>query len=360
MASAPTSAVMQTMAIGSVYIAVSASLISFNKYLMQPGLFPHALFLTTVHMSVTSAMSLLLYAVAPSLFPSMPKARQEYKTVLKYIAPLGALFALALYCSNSAYLYSSVAFLQFCKEGNVAMVFAMSCALGLQVFSWKKVAILSVVVAGCSLCAHGEIQFVWMGFLLQITSQLAECSKNIIGEIVMTGAGLKLDVLTFVAFQAPCSLLPLLAAAVFNYTPDVGHDFRASWPLLLLNASNAFLLNVMIALTLKKLSTLAFVIIGLVKDIVIVTSSFLVFGAPISQMQFVGFSVTMAGIALWGRLKMQEQEEAAGEKDALLMGSKQAASDDAEKAKDSETLVCLVVCVAVDLSGSCSYVVSLK
>jgi len=54
------------------------------------------------------------------------------RTLLKYILPLGFLFALALYCSNRAYLYSSVAFLQFCKEGNVALIFAMSCLLGLQ------------------------------------------------------------------------------------------------------------------------------------------------------------------------------------------------------------------------------------
>ena len=35
----------------------------------------------------------------------------------------------------------------------------------------------------------GEVNFVWAGFLLQITSQLAECSKNLIGEMVMSGAG---------------------------------------------------------------------------------------------------------------------------------------------------------------------------
>ena len=28
--------------------------------------------------------------------------------------------------------------------------------------------------------------------MLQITSQFAECSKNLIGEVVMTGAGMKL------------------------------------------------------------------------------------------------------------------------------------------------------------------------
>ncbi|CAE8652057.1 unnamed protein product [Polarella glacialis] len=304
---------MQTLAISGAWVAVSTSLICFNKYLMQPGRFPHALFLTTVHLAVSTAMSLLLYTAAPSLFPSMQRANEDYKTVLKYIAPLGMLLALALYCSNSAYLYSSVAFLQFCKEGNIAIVFAMSCALGLQVFSWTKLAILSVVIAGCSICATGESNFVLMGFLLQITSQLSECSKNIISEIVMTGAGLKLDVLTFVMFQAPCCLVYLLAAAVVKYTPEVG-----------------------------QLSTMSCVIIGVVKDIVLVLCSFLVFGSPISQVQFAGFSVIIAGIALWSRLKLQEQS-AASEKVPLLLDAKLASvnnnSDKAETAtpKDATT-----------------------
>lgn len=168
---------------------VSASLIAFNKSLMNAERFPYAKAMTAMHMLMTTLLSLLLYTVAPSLYPSMDKARENWRTVLKYILPLGMLFALALYCSNRAYLYSSVAFLQFCKEGNVALIFAMSCVLGLQVFSWHKVFILSIVVAGCSLCAHGEINFVWAGFLLQITSQMAECSKNLIGEVVMSGAG---------------------------------------------------------------------------------------------------------------------------------------------------------------------------
>ena len=36
-----------------------------------------------------------------------------------------------------------------------------------------------------------ELVLVCKGFALQITSQLAECSKNIIGEVVMSGAGMK-------------------------------------------------------------------------------------------------------------------------------------------------------------------------
>lgn len=96
----------------------------------------------------------------------------------------------------------------------MAIIFFASCALGLQQFTWHKALILAVVLSGCSLCATGEIQFRLPGLLLQLASQLAECSKNLIGELVLTGAGLKLDVLTFVAFQANFSLGPLLVCGL--------------------------------------------------------------------------------------------------------------------------------------------------
>eukprot|EP00434_Breviolum_minutum_P007711 symbB.v1.2.006801.t2/scaffold409.1/size210228/4 len=301
--------IAETFAIGGCYILISASLIAFNKYLMNADRFPYAKAMTAMHMAMTTFMSLLLYTCAPSLYPSMGKAKENWRTLLKYILPLGFLFALALYCSNRAYLYSSVAFLQFCKEGNVALIFAMSCLLGLQVFSWHKVAILSIVVAGCSLCAHGEVNFVWAGFVLQITSQMAECSKNLIGEMVMSGAGLKLDVLTFVLFQAPCSLLPLLISVALSWDLEIWFAFKAHWPVIFLNALNAFALNLIIATTLKRLSAVAFVIIGIVKDSVIVATSSLVFGDHISAQQQVGFAVIMTGIACWSHLKIKEQQE---------------------------------------------------
>jgi len=302
--------VAETVTIGGVYIATSAGLITFNKYMLQDNHFPHALHLTMTHMAVTTVYSLCLYAAAPQLYPSMDKAAAEWSTTMKYVGPLGVLFALALFTSNQAYRYSTVAFLQFCKQGNVALVFVMACCLGLQRFTWTKAAVLSVVIGGCSFCAHGEINFVMVGFLLQILSQFCECSKNLIGEIIMTGAGLKLDVLSFVLFQAPSSLVPLLAAGIYSWQPAVGADFIKMWPLLIANASVAFFLNILIALTIKRLSAMAFVIIGLLKDGVIVACSSIVFHDPISSQQKLGFAITLIGMAMWSHLKIKEQADA--------------------------------------------------
>lgn len=313
--------VFESMLLGGLYIVLSAGLITFNKSLLAKDRFPHALHLTAIHMMVTTLFSCILYACAPQLYPTMQNALENKGKVLKYIAPLGLMFSIALFCSNQAYQYSSVAFLQFCKEGNVALVFFLSCLIGLQTFSWEKVGVLSVVVMGCSLCAHGEIHFVMWGLALQLTSQVAESSKNLTAELVMSGAGMKLDVLTFVSWQAPCSLIPLLfAISMSSSNMTVLTDLGLYWPHVLGNASLAFLLNVAIAMTLKRLSTLAFVIIGIVKDIVIVAASAAVFHDPISNMQVGGFAVTICGIAMWGHLKMREAAKAAEnkEKDPLM------------------------------------------
>lgn len=153
------------------------------------GRFPYAKVFTTFHMIMATLLSLLLYKFAPSLYPSMDKARANWKAVLKFMVPLGCLFAMNLYLSNKALQYCTPSFVQFCKEGNVALMFALACLIGLQAFTWYKVRILSIVMLGCALCAHGEPEFAMKGFLLQISAQVAECVKNLIGEVVMSGSG---------------------------------------------------------------------------------------------------------------------------------------------------------------------------
>lgn len=299
--------IAETFLIGGGYILTSACLLNFNKYLMN-GRFPYAKVFTTFHMIMATLLSLLLYKFAPSLYPSMDKARANWKAVLKFMVPLGCLFAMNLYLSNKALQYCTLSFVQFCKEGNVALMFALACLIGLQAFTWYKVRILSIVMLGCALCAHGEPEFAMKGFLLQISAQVAECVKNLIGEVVMSGSGMKLDVLTFVALQAPISFVPLFIFMVQSWQPGVWAALQANWFLLILNALNAFALNVVIATSLKRMSAVAFVVIGVVKDGIIVITSAMIQGDPISTQQKVGFAVIVVGILLWGHMKIQERK----------------------------------------------------
>ena len=55
-----------------------------------------------------------------------------------------------------AYIYCSVAFLQFMKEANIVVVFFMGCAVGLQVATRTRILAIAWIVAGTTMAVHGE------------------------------------------------------------------------------------------------------------------------------------------------------------------------------------------------------------
>lgn len=288
-----------------VYIIISASLINFNKLLMDKAYFPFSTMLTTIHMTVSFACSLVLYCMAPSLFPSMEATAGKRFQILKYFLPLACLFAVGVVLSNQAYKYCSVAFLQFMKQGNVCIVFGLSCLVGSQVCDRMKFLIVCWITCGSAMAVTGEIHFVLVGFLIQVTSQFGECGKNILQEWILRGSDVKLDPLTYNLFISPCCLVVLAAANVFTYDPQIPERFLMHWHLLLPNALVAFSLNVTISIVIKQTSAMGFILAGVVKDMVIVIASTRLFGDTLASQQILGFSIATFGIFMWSFIRVQ-------------------------------------------------------
>jgi len=285
-----------------MYILCSASLIHFNKFVLQR--FPYPWELTALHMTTSWLFSMVLYAIAPSMFPGMVTVRDRKLEVLRLFVPLGVCFAIALYASNKAYLYSSVAFLQFMKEANVILVFLFCCFAGLQTVDRVKAFIVMWVLIGASTCVHGEVRFSLLGFVVQATSQLFECTKNVLAEYIMSGTGLKLDQFTYTLFMAPCALSILVLGVAATWEHEVIGSAYANMYYLIPNALCAFCLNLIIASVLKHCSAMGFILAGMVKDIVIVVVSSHIFGDIVSYQQYCGFVITLTGCIAWSAVKM--------------------------------------------------------
>jgi len=200
--------------IGGTYIALSAGLISFNKYLMHPDRFPFASVFVLMHMVGSTVFASILRVCCPWLFPSLtdPTRRVDvgWSLMFKSIVPIATLFATQLVLSNSAYSHSTVAFLQMIKEANIVLVYFLSLLVMLETFRWRNLCILMCIVTATSLCIHGEMQFSMRGLLLQGTSQLAESSKIVLQALVLSG-GSKLDAMSYVLLVAPVSAAALVA-----------------------------------------------------------------------------------------------------------------------------------------------------
>merc|ERR1719229_983650 len=112
--------------------------------------------LTAMHMLASMVLCSLVLLTRPSAMPGVEKSKGQMGQLMKYLCPIGFLFAIMLYGSNRAYLYCSVAFLQFMKEANVVLVFTFSALAGLQFFTRQRVVVIAWVILGSSLCVHGE------------------------------------------------------------------------------------------------------------------------------------------------------------------------------------------------------------
>lgn len=299
-----------------VMILASASLIRSNQHLMQPAVFPHPFVLVTMHCFCCSFFSGALLLCKPSLFPALTDPDKMVDITPQYylreILPIAGCFAVSLVTSNMAYKYCTVAFLQMMKESNIVTIYLMSVAAGIENFSLVQSMILVAMVCATWTCVQGELHFSALGLLLQASSSLAEAAKTIFQCLALAhGSGKKLDPLSAVLVIMPlCGLLLAMVILFHCHAYELSFvtiptysqifELRAD---LALNVANAFVLNVLIAMFLKILSPVAYILTGNVKDIAIVVMSALLMHESISNQQICGFSMQVALVFLWSALK---------------------------------------------------------
>lgn len=299
---------------GLLYIVCSSGLIAFNKYLINPDRFPFAIFLVLMHAVFCSLCSGLLYICKPSLFPSLTdparKVTIDSSLILRGALPIAVLFSAQLVLSNTAYLHLSVAFLQMMKEANLVLVYAFSLIAALERFSYRSMTILGFIIFATTLTIHGEVNFSWTGFVIQGLGQIFESAKIVLQAMLLTSAGRKLDALTYVMLVMPlCALIlgagmgVLIVFPHSHFATPQWHHVVTWWPLLLVNACVAFLLNVVIALFVKHSSAIAFILAGVVKDAMIVAVGGMFFREVITVIQGFGFVLQLGGILVWSCLK---------------------------------------------------------
>jgi hypothetical protein len=264
----------------------------------------------------------------PGLFPSMHTAVEKKVEILKYFPMIAVLFIIGVVCSNEAYLYCNVAFLQFMKEWNIALVFIMSCIAGSQVCDRTKAFVLFWIVAFSCMAVTGDMRFSRWGFFVQCISQFGETTKTVLQEWLLGGSGLKLDPLTFLIFMAPFVIVVLTTFNAAMFHASMINAAIAAWRPLLASSLCAFMLNLTIAVILKEGGVMAFVLSGLVKDIVIVVSSSYLYNFSLTSQAVVGFTLSLMGVAYWGLMRAVPNHTAIRWLPTLLNGCVEAPSKD--------------------------------
>jgi hypothetical protein len=322
-ASAVNATMMLVCLCGLGYIVLSAGLISYNKFLMTEDRFPYAICLVLLHAIFCSTFAFFLYLVKPSLFPSLTdpakKVTVDADLIFRGAMPIAIFFSAQLVLSNTAYLHSSVAFLQMMKEANLVLVYTFSLIAALEKFSWRSIGILVFVILATTLTIHGEVNFSMTGFIIQGSGQVFESLKIVLQAMLLSNAGRKLDALTYVMLVMPLCAVCLGAGigllTIFPHEhfliPEM-HHLVQWWPHLLANSCIAFMLNVVVALFIKYSTAVAFILAGIVKDAMIVATSALVLKEVITVIQGIGFALQLCAILVWSMIKTFPERFEAG------------------------------------------------
>ncbi|KAH6646848.1 triose-phosphate transporter family-domain-containing protein [Truncatella angustata] len=292
----------------ALWIAMSSSVILFNKWVLASAKFDFPIFLTTWHMAFATAMTQIL-ARTTTVLDSRKKVPMDTQTYMKAIVPIGIMFSLSLILGNVAYLYLSVSFIQMLKATNVVATLLATWIFGMAAPNSKAFLNVSIIVVGVIIASFGEIKFDMFGFLVQVFGVVAEAVRLVMVQRLLSGADFKMDPLVSVYYYAPaCAVINGIITIFWEGGRLTMADiYGLGIFTLIANAFVAFCLNVSVVLLIGKTSAVVLTMAGVLKDILLVVASMVIFGDPVSGQQYFGYGIALAGLTYYklGAEKMQ-------------------------------------------------------
>jgi len=266
------------------------------------------LWLTFWHQFVSTLLILALRLVRPGLVATGDdKAGIPPLTAMRAIQiglPVAAAQCVGLMAGNVAVMHISVSFCQMIKAWTPACVYTIGCFMGNSKWSLSVAKSLLGITFGLTITSLGEMQFDRYGFFMQVVALVSEGLRINLLELRLKSQGYKLNPLSSIMVFAPmtASLLLICGFLLDRDGLSVEAIERIGQLTLLANAFIAFALNIAIYLAIQVASGLVFTLAGVVKDIMIISSSVVVFGTIISPLQVSGYSLALVALQVYGQV----------------------------------------------------------
>ncbi|OBR11783.1 triose-phosphate transporter [Colletotrichum higginsianum IMI 349063] len=306
------------------WIFFSNLTILFNKWLLDTAGFitPRllltsslAVILTCWHL-VFSTFATQLLARCTSLLDGRHKVKMTGRVYLRAVVPIGLLYSGSLVCSNLVYLYLSVSFIQMLKAGAPVAVLFASWIWGVAEPSMATFYNILLIVAGVGLASFGEIEFSWIGFIFQMGGIIFEAIRLVMIQVLLKGDenAQRMDPLVSLYYYAPvCAVMNIFVAWASEFSSFKLEDFQKTGvTMLLLNAGVAFMLNVSSVFLIGKTSGLVMTLTGILKNILLIGASVIIWNTNISFIQFIGYGIALFGLVVYSTGWEQLKGSAAG------------------------------------------------
>lgn len=298
--------VLMSYAYVGIWIFLSFTVIVYNKYILDRKLYnwPFPISLTMIHMAFCSSLAFVLVKGIRLVETPAAMSRQLY---ISSVVPIGALYSLSLWFSNSAYIYLSVSFIQMLKALMPVAVYSIGVLFKKETFRTQSFANMVSISVGVAIAAYGEAHFDTWGVILQLGAVAFEATRLVLIQILLTSKGINLNPITSLYYVAPCCLVFLSVPWLIVELPLLmqAPSFKPDLFIFGTNSLCAFALNLAVFLLVGKTSALTMNVAGVVKDWLLIAFSWSVIRDTVTAVNLVGYGIAFLGVAYYNHAKLQ-------------------------------------------------------
>lgn len=184
---------------------------------------------------------------------------------------------------------------------NAVATLVTTWVFGMAAPNMKVLLNVSVIVIGVAIASFGELKFEMFGFLVQIFGVIAEAIRLVMVQRLLSGAEFKMDPLVSVYYYAPaCAVINGVITVFWEGSRLTMNDiYSVGIITLIANAFIAFCLNVSVVLLIGKTSAVVLTMSGVLKDILLVIASMVIFGDPVTGQQYIGYGIALGGLTYY-------------------------------------------------------------
>ncbi|KAI9136179.1 TPT-domain-containing protein [Paraphysoderma sedebokerense] len=291
----------------AIWISFSSTVIIYNKWILSSTGFHYPISLTTWHLIFATILTQIMKRHT-NMLPAAKNSTMTWDKYTRTVVPIGIFFSGSLIFNNKAYLHLSVAFIQMLKAATPIVVLLFSFIAGLKEPNLRLFLNVLLVVVGVAIASYGELEFRMTGFIYQLIGLLFESARLVLVQKLMTD---KMDPLSSLYYFAPvCAFFNAIAFLKYEYPVISFADITdLGFFVLLSNACIAFGLNVAVVFLIGCTSSLVLTLSGVLKDILLICFSMIIFHSRSSTTQIFGYSIALMALVKYKTMNMDVRKE---------------------------------------------------
>jgi drug/metabolite transporter (DMT)-like permease len=302
----------------TLYFVSGPALIILNKYVMTTLAFPYPIMVANLGLLSMLAATQLL--VRSGYWP-LKQTEVDQKAYVYTVLPLAVFGSLSLVLGNWVYLYLSVPLIQILKSFTVIYTMLLGFFFGVEIFTSRLVFAVLTIILGLSVSIAHDIDFArssqlstafLVGLGVMTSANLSEAGRSVFTQ-------LSVERFSFMDSMYHCTpsmvALNSLLVVIFEFRRLIHETY--SWKLLgclllasilggIVNFSNFYLTKLVGSLSMK--------IMVNARNILLILFSVVAFGEACTTMQYIGYSIALAGLAIYDDAKRPAGGETEQEK----------------------------------------------